>query len=237
MLQLGHWTGVQHAPVYSPASSQHYLAPNVYPTPAYPVHATYPVMPGQSSSWYGTSVPQNGFPVPIPYASSSYQYPDQIPAEPISTTVSTAYGINNRESSQPVIKQASLPEQHGIIITGLRSQITENDLEKLLKKTGNPLDFELRRNGSSNQPRASAVANFATTEEARHAVRVLNGRQYSGVKLRAWPGKELNPVETPPQPLVVNGSTGYQVSARPEYRVILRPITNDLFHSNMKSYP
>jgi RNA recognition motif-containing protein len=122
------------------------------------------------------------------------------------------YARNDNGLSVNVSQGAIQSERRGVHITGLRGGVTQADLEKLLGKAGKTLQFDLHTDGASNQPKAYAIAFFATAEEARRAIRYLNNYSYRGVKLKARAARDLTTVETPSQPVIVNGSTGYQVS-------------------------
>jgi RNA recognition motif-containing protein len=122
------------------------------------------------------------------------------------------YTRNDNGLSVNVSHGAIQSERRGVHITGLKGGITRSDLKKLLGKAGNALQYDLHTDGISNQPKAYAIAFFATAEEARHAIRYLNNYEYRGMKLKARAARDLPTVEQAVQPVIVNGSTGYQVS-------------------------
>jgi hypothetical protein len=217
MLQVEHWTNVQNTPTYGLVSPQQDPGLNMHPTPNQPFYTRFPITPGtvQPSSYYDNGTPGIGLPYSNPYAVTGYQYFEQMPPQPTLSASYPAYAMNNYELCVPVIQEAPPPENHKVIICGLRSNITEGELQRLLKSAGEHVQCELQRNGTSNHPKATADVYFATEGEARHAIRTINGRVYSAIKLRAWHPKPATPAEETPQgPMIVNGST-YQVSPSP----------------------
>jgi RNA recognition motif. (a.k.a. RRM, RBD, or RNP domain) len=217
MAQLEHWVGTQQLQQPQIAVSPQHQAVAPYPFPGtYPAPATYHLTPEatQPSGYYSTT-PSMVVPPAFGYGQPSYgqAYPGQAAPMIDPRTGYPMYTRNDNGLSVNVSQGVIQSERRGVHITGLKGGVTRSDLKKLLGKAGNALQYDLHTDGVSNQPKAYAIAFFATSEEARHAIRYLNNYEYRGMKLKARAAKDLPTLEQPSPPVIVNGSTGYQVSS------------------------
>ncbi|KAF2723419.1 RNA-binding domain-containing protein [Polychaeton citri CBS 116435] len=146
-----------------------------------------------------------GYPAPMlnnrqqPYAVQQYravavnsaqqQYRDT----PVYTQSSTGTPVN---VSQGTIKT----ESRGIFVAGLNYKATDSDIRDVFGRCGKLMKCEILRDANTRRSKGSAVILYATTEEAKKAIELLNGRHFMGMKLTVRLDKEATAISPPPPP-------------------------------------
>ena len=144
------------------------------------------------------------------------------PAAPAQASAHPLYSAGSDGTPVNISMGAVQTEARGIFISGLNYSTTRSDLEKLLRKAGNPTKCEVHTKGRNGKSGGTATAQFASGNEARQAVRKFNRAIFMDHRLAVRHDKNTDVRVTTPaesmvqtsiltrdstQPLILNGST------------------------------
>lgn len=139
---------------------------------------------------------------------------------PVLASNGVAHSVANANYNTPinVSQGAILTEARGIFISDIKYSVTQSDILNLVSAAGPVEKCELHKDPKSGSPRGSATVTFTNRDSPNVALRMFNGKELAGRKMKIRLDKEMTIVKPgpnnayPQQPLVVNGSTPYQVS-------------------------
>ncbi|KAF2399647.1 hypothetical protein EJ06DRAFT_61053 [Trichodelitschia bisporula] len=185
-------------PISAVAPTYAYATADVYATPqpqvvSSPIHAVV-------DGFTGLSIGQMTYP-------GTHYYQQPVMLAPVASA--PIYTRNSHGLPVNMSNGAVRTEIREIHIGNLSYSIGRRELERLLKKAGSsPTSFDIHQDAAGNS-KGSAVAYFASEEEARRAVEHLKGFQIKNKKLRVRLGVNQTPVDMAGAPVIVNGSTQY----------------------------